>query len=259
MFNKTVGFIGGGRIARIMLGGFKQAGIELKGFVVSDNNPEVLQRLKSEFPEVEVIQNGNKEVIKSDIVFIALHPPMIAGTLEELKNDISSDTVLVSLAPKLTISRISELSSGVQKIVRMIPNAPSLIGKGFNPVALSESVAKEDREGLDKLFTALGEYRVVPERNLEAYAVMTAMGPTYLWFQLYELKEIAEGFGLSEEAAAEGIKNMVLGAAATMFDSGLTGDKVMDLIPSKPLGDQEESIKSIYREKLNAIFEKIKP
>ncbi|MCX7710237.1 MAG: NAD(P)-binding domain-containing protein [Clostridia bacterium] len=259
MMNKTVGFIGGGRITRIFLESFKRSGINLNSIVVSDSNPDVLKRLTEEFPEVTAIQNGNRQAIEKDIVFIALHPPVLAGTLEELKMDVPPNSVIVSLAPKLTISRLSELSNGAAKVVRMIPNAPSVIGKGFNPVTYSAGVSEADKKVLDVLFTALGEYRIVPEKNLEAYAVLTAMGPTYLWFQLYELKEIVKDFGLSNEEAEEGIKSMMLGAIATMFEAGLSSEKVIDLIPSKPLADQEEVIKSIYREKLNAIYQKIKP
>ena len=34
--------------------------------------------------------------------------------------------------------------------------------------------------------------------------------------------------------------------------------EVMDLIPVKPIGENEDQIKTIYQEKLKALFEKIK-
>ena len=62
----------------------------------------------------------------------------------------------------------------------------------------------------------LGASPEVPEGDLEAYAVLTGMGPTYLWFQLYELLALAEGFGLGRAAAAEALGGMVGGALRTM-------------------------------------------
>lgn len=259
MISKTIGFIGGGRITRIFLTAFKQAGISIDGIVVSDSSQEVLNRLSVEFPEVIAVINGNKQAVEKDIVFIGLHPPVIAGLLEELKDSISTESIIVSLAPKHTISKISEISGKKLKVVRMIPNAPSIIGQGFNPVSFSENITEDDKKALEELFSALGIYKGVPEKNLEAYAVLTAMGPTYLWFQLFELREIVMNFGLSKEDADEGLRNMITGAAAVMFDSELNSEDVMDLIPSKPLADNQEDIKSIYREKLNAIYQKIKP
>ncbi len=259
MINKTIGFIGGGRITRIFLRAFKQAGISIEGILVSDSSQDVLNRLSAEFPEVTAVNGGNKQAVQKDIVFIGLHPPVIAGLLEELKDNVSTESIIVSLAPKHTISKISEISGKELKVVRMIPNAPSIIGQGFNPVTFSVRVTEDDKVVLDRLFSALGVYKEVPEKNLEAYSVLTAMGPTYLWFQLFELREIVKSFGLTDEEANEGLRNMISGAAAVMFDSGLKSEDVMDLIPSKPLADHQEDIKSIYQEKLNAIYQKIKP
>lgn len=47
------------------------------------------------------------------------------------------------------------------------------------------------------------------EDKLEAYAVITSMGPTYLWFQLHELYEIAKEFGMSDGEARNAISKMV--------------------------------------------------
>ncbi len=52
---------------------------------------------------------------------------------------------------------------------------------------------------------------------------------------------------------------MVSGTIATMYESGYTPEEVMDLIPVKPMADQEASIKEAYKKNLDAIHQKIKP
>lgn len=254
---KKMSFIGGGRVTRILLKGFKRAGISLENVLVSDTNPDVLKRIIDEFPEVTVQVDANVQAIQSDIIFLAVHPPVIAGALGELS--VQSDSIIVSLAPKFTVSKISELTNGASKIVRMIPNAPSVIGKGFNPVCFSAGISEDERKVLCELFGALGEYEEVPEQNLEAYAILTAMGPTYFWYQLYELQSIVTEYGLTDEEAKEGIEKMVSGAVATMYESGYTPAEVMDLVPVKPMVDQEGSIKEAYKKNLDAVHQKIKP
>jgi pyrroline-5-carboxylate reductase len=98
----------------------------------------------------------------------------------------------------------------------------------------------------------------VPEEQLEAYAVLTAMGPTYLWFQLYELQTIGVSFGLAEAAAAEGVRAMADGAVALMAESGLQPADVMDLVPVKPLGNDEASIRECYGKRLKGMYAKLK-
>ncbi len=43
-----------------------------------------------------------------------------------------------------------------------------------------------------------------------------------------------------------------------MFESGLPPEHVMDLVPMKPLGEEEETIKNLYRTKLTAMYAKLK-
>jgi pyrroline-5-carboxylate reductase len=84
------------------------------------------------------------------------------------------------------------------------------------------------------------------------------MGPTYFWFQWAELLKVATHCGLSEADAKSGIASMVIGAVRTMFESGMTQDEVFDLIPAKPLGEEESAIRSAYASKLGPLYEKLK-
>ena len=52
---------------------------------------------------------------------------------------------------------------------------------------------------------------------------------------------------------------MVSGATRTLLESQLTPAQVMDLIPVKPLADDEAAIKAAYQNRLPALFAKIKP
>ena len=84
------------------------------------------------------------------------------------------------------------------------------------------------------------------------------MGPTYFWFQLYELQELAKSFGISSHTLKDAIPKMLNGAAKTMYESGLTPAEVMDLVPVKPLGEEEATIKGLYQNRLNALYTKLK-
>ncbi len=257
VINKTIGFIGGGRVVRILLGGFKRGGQIFTEVVVSDVNTETLRTLKETFPEIR-ITSDNTQPAQQDVVFLALHPPVLGNVLREIKSCLKSHAMLISLAPKHTIAKLSESLGGFQRIVRMIPNAPSLVNEGYNPVACSKRLGESDKKELREMFSVLGECPEVEEEMLEAYAILTAMGPTYFWFQLHALQEIGKSFGLTRQEALEGVTAMARGAAVTMNKSGLSPEAVMDLIPVKPLADEEAQIKQIYRSKLEPLFKQLK-
>ena len=77
-----------------------------------------------------------------------MHPPAIAGALAEIKDCLKPGAILISLAPKLSIARLTEGLAGFNRIVRLIPNAASIIGEGYNPVAFSGALdrGRERRE-----------------------------------------------------------------------------------------------------------------
>ncbi len=254
----TIGFIGGGRVTRIILTALNRAGKMPGKVVAGDNNAEVLARLQREVPGVSIELADNTKPAACDLVFIALHPPAIAEALEKVKTFLNRESVVVSLAPKLSIAKLSGLLGGHSKIVRMIPNAPSIVNKGYNPMVVSSEIPTAEKAALMDLFIALGECPEVPEESLEAYAIVAAMGPTYLWFQWQTLLELGKSFGLSDSAARDGVAKMVTGAVETMFASSLTAEEVIDLIPVKPLGEDEETIKNMYRTKLNGLYAKLK-
>lgn len=99
---------------------------------------------------------------------------------------------------------------------------------------------------------------MVTEATLEAYAILTAMGPTYLWPQLFRLITLGQEFGLSEDAARTAIAAMVHGSAATIERSELGSDEVMDLVPVKPLAGHQEAWQDAYSTTLRELHAKLK-
>jgi len=258
MSNKAVGFIGGGRITRIFLEGWRRANALPANIVVSDCNADTLAKLKARFPGAQTTTDSHAAAAQ-DIVFLAVHPPVMAEVAAGIKSALKPGAVVVSLAPKSTIAKLTELLGGFARLARVIPNAPSVVNFGFNPVAFAPALTSADKAELTVLLSPLGECPEVVEGKIEAYAVLTAMGPTYLWFQLQALREVAAGFGLSDAEIAPALKRMVCGGARTLLESGLSPAEVMDLIPVKPLAEMEPQVAEMYRTRLPALYQKIKP
>ncbi len=170
---QSVGFVGGGRITRVLLE--RLARREGTRVVVSDNDGAAGARLAAAFPTVETTAD-NRVAAAQDLVFLALHPPALKSVLPQLAGALRPDAVVVSLAPVLTIAALSALAARFVRLARMIPNAPSLLGHGYNPVAYAAGLAPDERRHLEALFDLWGAHPEVEEATLEAYAVLTAWG-----------------------------------------------------------------------------------
>ena len=177
MSSRSIGFIGGGRVTRILLSGLERAGKSPDNCVVSDTDTNVLDA--------------------------------------------------------------------------------SILGSGFNPVAFAAGVGSDVKKELLDWLGALGECPEVPDEQLEAYAILTAMGPTYFWYQIEELEKLGTSFGLDEETARHALAQMLHGGVKTFFDSGMRPDEVIDLIPVKPLESSEKDVREAYRTRLRGLYDKL--
>lgn len=254
---KSIGFIGGGRVTKILLQGFKNKNVKFGKIVVADTNPEVLAQLKKQFPEVE--SSDAASAASQDIVFIALHPPVVMDTLELVKNDVKADAVVISLAPKINLPKLAIKFAHVKNLARLIPNATSYINEGYNPLTFASGFDTSKKQDIMELLNTLGTTFEVSEEKLESYAIMSAMLPTYFWFQWRELAGIGVQTGLSEEESKKSIYETIIASIDLMYKSGLSATEVIDLIPVKPIGEHEPQIAEIYKSKLIGLFEKIKP
>nr|WP_242451269.1 NAD(P)-binding domain-containing protein [Methanothermobacter sp. THM-2] len=234
-----------------MLGGLQRAGRTPEDVMVCDTDGRTLKSLEEDF---SVNTSTDCRDAEGDLIFLALHPPAMKEVLTNIKPP--QDSMVVSLAPRISMGYMQKAMNHL-KVARVIPNAPSIINRGYNPFCISSEASQSDKENLKSIFDALGDFPEVDEEKLEAYAIITAMGPTYLWFQLDELERLAVEFGMDTKEAKAAVSSMTLGAVEAFY-SYPQRDILMDLIPIKPLSSEEAEIRSIYRDKLTALYRNLK-
>ncbi|MCK7472275.1 MAG: hypothetical protein MZU95_17090 [Desulfomicrobium escambiense] len=88
----------------------------------------------------------------------------------------------------------------VKNIARLIPNATSYINDGFNPVCFSSEFEHKEKDFIFDLLKNCGHTFEVAEEKLESYAIVSAMLPTYFWFQWNYLEEIGVKTGLTKQS-----------------------------------------------------------
>jgi len=257
MNEDRLAFIGAGRITRILLCGMQRVGRLPGRVIVCDTDPAAVERLRSALPGCDIASTRLSEAASVNTVFLALHPPAFPAALAEMRGALQPEAVLVSLAPKWTSARISAALGGFDRLARVIPNAPSIVNQGYNPIAFAPGLPEPERRQLRDLFSCWGAAPEVPEHDLEAYAVLTGMGPTYLWYQLYELADLGRSFGLPSETITTALAAMVEGTSRTMSESGLSPADVMDLVPVRPLAAIEPGVKEAYATTLAGLHRKL--
>lgn len=252
---ESVSFIGAGRIARIMIGGWQRADALPRHILVVDANPEAVAALQAAFRAV--VPATLEHIAQADLVFGALHPPAMNEVLPQLAGKLKPAAVFCSLAPKIKLSALQEKLAGFDRLARMNPNAPSIIGEGYNPISFGPELPDSTRNDLLALLKPLGQTPEVEERLLESYAVISAMGPTYFGFQFAEVERLATSFGLAPLAAREAMRAMLIGTADTLFASDLPRAQALDLVPVRPMAECEPEIVGMLQRQIGGIHAKL--
>jgi pyrroline-5-carboxylate reductase len=252
-----VGFIGGGRIVGAFLQRLQHCCWPVTGLRVSDPDLTARTTLLSRFSGIEVVHD-NPRAAERRFVFVALHPQDMVQVLPAIASHLNRQSVVISLAPLHCFASLQGLLGGFDRLVRMAPNAPSVIGAGYNPVCYAPCITAVEREELEQLFSHFGAHPSVDERALEAYAVLTALGPTYFWFQWQALRDLGKTYGLKPAEVDAGLSAMLDGARRLMFDVGLSPEEIRDMTSEAPLAEVESEIVGALREKLTAQYHQYK-
>ena len=255
--NMPIGFIGGGRVTRIILSGLSRRNALPAQIAVYDIRQEQMESLASDYSAVRPVASPAELVSASRMIFLAVHPPEVSEILRDIGGHLDADRLVVSLAPKINFDQMFAAAGKSIPLIRVIPNAPSAIDKGYNVYAIPPHISGEHLQQVSSLFTPLGEFREVDETLLEAYATLTGMGPTYLWFLFQYLYRQAIDLGIEPPEARQALNTMIAGTSDTLFNSGMTYEQVLDLIPGYPLRKYEDNITSLYREVITGLYEKL--
>ncbi|MBS0000447.1 MAG: NAD(P)-binding domain-containing protein, partial [Cyclobacteriaceae bacterium] len=133
MENKSLGFIGGGRITRIILQALKNKSARLDNITIFEPDAGTLERLLNLYPGIKAA-GSTETAARQEVVILAVHPPVIMETLNKIREAINAETIILSLAPKITADKMADVLP-TRKIMRMIPNATSFSNDGFNPAS----------------------------------------------------------------------------------------------------------------------------
>jgi pyrroline-5-carboxylate reductase len=188
LYNKatTVGFIGCGNMAQAIIKGLVDNKVMSPTKIYASNRSAgKLQKLK----ETYLIQvcNTNEELIeKAEIVILAMKPQDMLLAVESIASIFSEKQIVMSLAAGVTMNTLKKQLPQC-RIVRLMPNTPTLIGKGLIGYLAEENSNNYLETLVDDLFSSLGKIvQLKDESQLESFMVACSSGTGFVYeFMMY--------------------------------------------------------------------------
>lgn len=126
---QKIGFLGAGNMAQAIIKGLIEGGVTNGGqILISNRTPGKLQKLHDLY-QTQSMNNNESLVENSDIVVLAVKPQDLLTAIEPIASSFHDDQIVISLAAGIKMQTLQKYLPQV-RLVRLIPNTPSLIGRG---------------------------------------------------------------------------------------------------------------------------------
>jgi pyrroline-5-carboxylate reductase len=196
-----VAFIGGGNMARAIIGGLiaKQAA-KAADIVVVEPDPSARLRLLAEYG-VRAVESPGPELASAEAVILAVKPQNMREAASHLAQ-VAGDSLFVSIAAGIRIADLSRWLGGRDRVVRSMPNTPALVHAGITGLHATAAVGAADRATAERLLGAVGATLwFEKEGDLDAVVAVSGSGPAYVFYAIEALEEAARSLGLAPGAS----------------------------------------------------------
>jgi pyrroline-5-carboxylate reductase len=225
-----VGVIGVGVMGEALLAGLVSTG--LKGSQISfaekreDRAREISKKYGAKAIELSEL------AAQSDVVLLVVKPQDLGALLDEVGSKFKSGSLLISFAAgKKTEFIESKVDSNIA-VIRVMPNTPTLIGKGMAALSVGSKVSAEQITFVETFLKACGKVITVGENLQDAVTAVSGSGPAYFFAFVEEMIKAAIELGLSQEDATALTVQTIVGSAGMLSESGLSATKLRENVTS---------------------------
>lgn len=216
---RKIGFIGGGNMARSLVGGLIQAGHDAATIHVSDPSDAALKAM-SRLGNVQLRADNEAVVAAVDVLVLAVKPQAMGSVLIPLAPRLAqSRPLLLSIAAGLTCQALASWA-GPLPLVRCMPNTPALVGAGMSVLYATEAVDAAGRTDAENVMRSAGAVLwVEQETQLDAVTAVSGSGPAYFFHMMEAMIAAGVEQGLDVETSRTLVLQTALGAARMAKES----------------------------------------
>jgi pyrroline-5-carboxylate reductase len=219
MNDSSIAFIGGGNMARSLVGGLVARGAPAGAIRVAEPVAPLREALHADFG-VFVAADSAEAVAGAPTWVLAVKPQVLRGVCEALAPVAQATRPLVvSIAAGITAAQIGRWLGGDVAVVRCMPNTPALLGAGVTGLYATPQVDAAGRKSAESLLSAAGAtVWIDDEAQMDAVTAVSGSGPAYVFLLAEAMQAAAVAEGLPLEAARTLVLQTVLGSARMLTE-----------------------------------------
>ncbi len=240
----NIAFIGGGNMARSLIGGLVAQGRDPATIRVAEPVPVLREALTADFG-VAVFEHGAQAITGAGTWVFATKPQVLRAVCESLAAQAqAAKPLVVSIAAGITAAQLERWLGGGIAVVRTMPNTPALLGAGVTGLYASEHADAAGRAFAENLLSAAGKtVWIDDEASMDTVTAVSGSGPAYVFLLAEAMIEAGIAEGLPPDAARTLALQTVLGAARMLTESDVDAAELRRRVTS-PNGTTQAAIEA---------------
>ncbi|MGD0074316.1 MAG: pyrroline-5-carboxylate reductase [Candidatus Binataceae bacterium] len=239
---KKLGFIGAGNMAEALARGLLAKKLFRPSELIASDVEPARRRKLARLLKIETAADNIAVVNQARAIVLAVKPQTIDAVLDEIAPALNSsvkgkrasgDKLFISIAAGVPISRIESHLGGIARVIRVMPNAPAMVGQGMAAIVGGSHTSRTDEAFTLRIFRAAGEAVILREESLlDAVTALSGSGPAYVYLFVQAMVEAAVKEGLPGGLALQMALQTVRGAEQTMRQSRMAPSELIRIVAS---------------------------
>ncbi len=242
---KTYALIGVGRIGRILLQQLCKANVSADHITVCDADSDQAQAAVAAY-QVSSAALTDSAICDADVILFAPTVKRVPDVLQTLSPHLHAGQIVISFAAANPLPWLEALVPPGVIVVRVMPNVPSLVGQGMNPVAYGASATPEARAITEGLLDLLGKFVVVRDDQMNWCVGLSGAAMRSLLPVLEGMIQAGIEAGLSPEDARLVAGQVMAGTGALALETDLSIAQLKDLTPMQTV--DETAVAQVFLE-----------
>jgi len=215
----TLGFVGAGVMAEVMLGGLlDESVIPPEHILASDRRASRLAELQERFA-VRTTTDNAVVAAEADVLVLAVKPQNLAAVMAELRGHIRPGTLVLSIIAGAGLRLIQD-GLAHERVARCMPNLPCRIRQGMTVWTVPPGTSDTARQRVRTILGVMGsEVYVDEESHVDRATAVNGTGPAIVAEFVKAMFEAAVFIGESRGVAHETVLATVIGTAEMIRQS----------------------------------------
>jgi pyrroline-5-carboxylate reductase len=217
----TIAFIGGGNMARSLIGALIREGTPATSIAVAELNADLRKALVRDFG-VGVHDNATAAATGATVLVLAVKPQGMKAVCHELAPLVATARpLLISIAAGIRVAQLRDWFGTELPIVRSMPNTPALIGAGATGLIANTATDADQRALAEAILGAAGSTAWIgSEALMDTVTALSGSGPAYFFLLVEALEDAAVAQGMPRETARALATQTCLGAGRMLVEEG---------------------------------------